>query len=229
MPVAGKTGTTSDDKDLVFAGYTPYYAAGIWMGYDTPKKISYDKSYHLIVWRAIMDQLHDNLPYKEFEKPDGIMTASYCAIQNAIPISGVCAADYYGAGYYGNMVSTGYCVEATAPKSECTAHSIYRICKESGHLAGPNCPDDVVEELSLAVVNGQIVNRPSKESCAQNGKIYVDISQTCSLTSHSTSSHNNNDDIVIGGDIELPEDTDGHTDSDDDDDEDGHEFVIGAD
>lgn len=229
MPVAGKTGTTSDDKDLVFAGYTPYYAAGIWMGYDTPKKISYDKSYHLIVWRAIMDQLHDNLPYKEFEKPDGIMTASYCAIQNAIPISGVCAADYYGAGYYGNMVSTDYCVEATAPKSECTAHSIYRICKESGHLAGPNCPDDVVEELSLAVVNGQIVNRPSKESCAQNGKIYVDISQTCSLTSHSTSSHNNNDDIVIGGDIELPEDTDGHTDSDDDDDEDGHEFVIGAD
>ncbi len=52
MPVAGKTGTTSDDKDLVFAGYTPYYAAGIWMGYDTPKKISYDKSYHLIVWRS---------------------------------------------------------------------------------------------------------------------------------------------------------------------------------
>ena len=200
MPVAGKTGTTTDDKDLVFAGYTPYYAAGIWMGYDTPKKISYDKSYHLIVWRAIMDQLHDNLAYKEFEKPEGITTASYCAIQNGSPIDGVCSADYYGAGYYGNMVSTDYCTAATAPKSQCSAHAMYRICKESGCLAGPNCPDDVVEELSLAVVNGQIVNRPSKESCAESGKIYVDISQTCSLTEHKTSESQVPSDVVIGGD-----------------------------
>lgn len=200
MPVAGKTGTTTDDKDLVFAGYTPYYAAGIWMGYDTPKKISYDKSYHLIVWRAIMDQLHDNLAYKEFEKPEGITTASYCAIQNGSPIDGVCSADYYGAGYYGNMVSNDYCTAATAPKSQCSAHAMYRICKESGCLAGPNCPDDVVEELSLAVVNGQIVNRPSKESCAESGKIYVDISQTCSLTEHKTSESQVPSDVVIGGD-----------------------------
>ena len=252
MPVAGKTGTTNDDKDLVFAGYTPYYAAGIWMGYDTPKKISYDKSYHLIVWRAIMDQLHDNLPYKEFEKPDGIMTASYCAIQNAIPISGVCSADYYGAGYYGNMVSTDYCVAATAPTSECTAHSMYRICKESGNLAGPNCPEDVIEELSLAVVDGQIVNQPTKESCEENGKIYVDISKTCSLTDHESSSMVPND-VVIGGDGTLPFDPDsrfegtsfggsttnnnnsnngssnnGNGTTTNGDDSDGQEFVIGA-
>ena len=154
-----------------------------------------------------MDQLHDNLPYKEFEKPDGIMTASYCAIQNAIPISGVCSADYYGAGYYGNMVSTDYCVAATAPTSECTAHSMYRICKESGNLAGPNCPEDVIEELSLAVVDGQIVNQPTKESCEENGKIYVDISKTCSLTDHESSSMVPND-VVIGGDGTLPFDPD---------------------
>lgn len=201
MPVAGKTGTTTDDKDLVFAGYTPYYAAGIWMGYDTPKKISYDKSYHLIVWRAIMDQLHDNLPYKQFEKPEGITTASFCAIQNAAPIPDVCSADYYGAGYYGNMVSSDYAVAATTPSSQCTAHSIYRVCKETGYLAGPDCPDDVVEEVSLAVVNGNIVNRPDKETCDKNGKLYIDISQTCSLESHETSS-SVPDGIVIGGEGE---------------------------
>ena len=98
------------------------------------------------------------------------------------------------------MVSTDYCTAATAPKSQCSAHAMYRICKESGCLAGPNCPDDVVEELSLAVVNGQIVNRPSKESCAESGKIYVDISQTCSLTEHKTSESQVPSDVVIGGD-----------------------------
>lgn len=247
MPVAGKTGTTTDDKDLTFAGYTPYYVAGIWMGYDTPKKISYDKSYHLIVWRTVMDELHNNLPYKDFERPEGITTASYCAIQNAAPIDGVCSADYYGAGYYGNMVSTDYCVAATAPSSQCTAHSIYRICTESGCLAGPNCPDDVVEELSLAVVDGQIVNRPSKEECEENGKIYVDISQTCSLTEHETSQSSVPNDVVIGGDG-LPYDPDGRFDdfpidtgsqnnqsgtgnggtTGNSSDVDGQEFVIGA-
>ena len=207
MPVAGKTGTTNDDKDLVFAGYTPYYAAGIWMGYDTPKKISYDKSYHLIVWREIMDQLHDTLPYKDFERPEGITTASYCAVQNASPIDGVCSADYYGAGYYGNMVSTDYCVAATAPSSQCTAHSMYRICTESGLLAGPNCPEDVVEEYSLAVVDGQIVNRPSKEECQENGKLYIDVSQTCNLTQHETSEMTVPNDVVIGGDIPYDPDS----------------------
>ncbi|MDD5944553.1 MAG: PBP1A family penicillin-binding protein [Clostridia bacterium] len=236
MPVAGKTGTTSDDKDLVFAGYTPYYAAGIWMGYDTPKKISYDKSYHLIVWRAIMDQLHDNLPYKQFERPDGIKTASFCAIQNASPIDGVCSADYYGAGYYGNMVSTDYCVDATAPSSQCTAHSIYRVCTKTGELAGPACPDGDVEEVSLAVVNGVIINRPSKEECKKNGKLYIDISKTCTHTGFETDE--NPDDIVIGED---PIPSDGHETNPGHDgnvtvpsepigsgDLDGQEFVIGA-
>ncbi len=236
MPVAGKTGTTTDDKDLVFAGYTPYYVSAIWMGYDTPKKISYDKSYHLIVWRTVMDQLHDSLPYKEFERPEGIQTASYCAVANQAPIDGVCSADYYGAGYYGNMVSTDYCVAATAPSGQCTAHSIYRICKESGDLAGPDCPDDVVEEVSLAVVDGNIINQPSKESCEENGKIYININQTCDLTTHSSST--SSDDATIGGEEHTNPDgssessegseSSNHNQETGGSDIDGNEFVIGA-
>lgn len=38
MSIAGKTGTTSDSKDLAFIGYTPYYVAGIWLGHDEPEK-----------------------------------------------------------------------------------------------------------------------------------------------------------------------------------------------
>lgn len=184
MPVAGKTGTTSDDKDLTFAGYTPYYVAGIWMGYDSPKPIKYDKSYHLIVWRTIMDQLHDNLPYKDFDRPDGITSVSICAAQNEQAVSGLCNADYYGAGFYGKIVSNDLCASTAVPSGTCSAHSIYKICKDSGCLAGPDCPDSSIQEVSLAVINGQIINRPSEESCKSSGKIFIDINRTCDASVH---------------------------------------------
>jgi membrane carboxypeptidase/penicillin-binding protein len=39
-PVAGKTGTTNNNADVWFVGYTPTLVAGVWFGYDTPRSIS---------------------------------------------------------------------------------------------------------------------------------------------------------------------------------------------
>ncbi len=74
MPLAGKTGTSSKDKDLVFAGYTPYYAAAVWMGYDIPMELSYKENYHLLLFRDIMENIHisKGLAYKEFDIPQGV-------------------------------------------------------------------------------------------------------------------------------------------------------------
>ena len=75
MNVAGKTGTTSDNVDLTFYGYTPYYTAGIWMGYDTSKEMkNVSGSAHLKIWKHVMSQTHADLPNKEFTRPDGIVT-----------------------------------------------------------------------------------------------------------------------------------------------------------
>ena len=67
MPVAGKTGTTSDYKDIWFSGYTPYYTCTIWGGYDNNDDLptvdgdTYH-TYHKILWNAIMNRIHQNLP-----------------------------------------------------------------------------------------------------------------------------------------------------------------------
>ena len=85
MPVAGKTGTTTDSKDLTFVGYTPYYVASIWLGYDnyddTVKNMNnINQSVHLRMWRSIMEQVHKGLEVKQFVKPEGVEKIKVCKI-----------------------------------------------------------------------------------------------------------------------------------------------------
>lgn len=67
MPIAGKTGTSSGYKDLLFVGYTPYYAATIWTGYATPETMEDHENYQLALWGKIMEEIHQGLAYKPFQ------------------------------------------------------------------------------------------------------------------------------------------------------------------
>jgi len=77
-PVAGKTGTTQDQRDLWFIGFTPDLVCGAWMGYDdfSPlgKKIA---SGGILVpwWTEFMKQALKGVPAKDFPVPDGITFA----------------------------------------------------------------------------------------------------------------------------------------------------------
>ena len=68
MACAGKTGTTNDNKDGWFVGYTPYYTTSVWVGYDTPKELPglTGSSYPGNIWKVFMTKLHEGLEYKDF-------------------------------------------------------------------------------------------------------------------------------------------------------------------
>ena len=63
MSCAGKTGTTTEQKDGWFCGFTPYYTTAVWVGYDSPKYLSdlYGNTYPLTIWREYMNQIHEGL------------------------------------------------------------------------------------------------------------------------------------------------------------------------
>lgn len=69
MSSAGKTGTTVNRKDGWFCGYTKYYTTAVWVGADMPKKISglSGNSYPGRIWKQFMQEIHKNLPDREFE------------------------------------------------------------------------------------------------------------------------------------------------------------------
>ena len=63
MHAAGKTGTTNEAKDLVFAGFTPYYTAAIWATYDTHAEFpESDREFHKRLWAKVMNEIHEALP-----------------------------------------------------------------------------------------------------------------------------------------------------------------------
>lgn len=137
MPIAGKTGTTSDDVDLLLSAFTPYYVATVWMGYDEPKQMTYSKSYHAIIWRDVMEKIHEDLPYKDFDVPSGIVTANVCKDSGKLPVPGLCDEDPRG-----SQVITEYFATGTVPTESCDVHIKATICKDSGLFATEYCPVD---------------------------------------------------------------------------------------
>ena len=66
MPVGGKTGTTTNNCDRWFVGFTPYYVAAVWTGYDMPEYMNFSAAQ---IWKLVMDPIHKDLPTKSFPTP----------------------------------------------------------------------------------------------------------------------------------------------------------------
>ena len=68
IPCAGKTGTTNDNKDGWFVGYTRYYTTSVWVGYDLPKKLDglSGATYPGAIWKTYMTKIHEGLEPQDF-------------------------------------------------------------------------------------------------------------------------------------------------------------------
>ena len=64
----GLTGTTNDQKDGWFVGYTRYYTTSVWVGYDMPKKLQglMGNTYPGKIWQSFMSKAHEGLEPLEF-------------------------------------------------------------------------------------------------------------------------------------------------------------------
>lgn len=70
MPVAGKTGTTTDSRDRWFVGYTPYYCAAVWTGYDTPAVMNFSGNPASQIWHSVMASISEGQEYQEFPEAE---------------------------------------------------------------------------------------------------------------------------------------------------------------
>ena len=79
IDVAAKTGTTNDNYDRWLCGFTPYYTAVCWYGFDINESIHFNgKNPAGIFWSSVMKKIHSGLSKASFQKTNGVVTATIC-------------------------------------------------------------------------------------------------------------------------------------------------------
>ena len=141
MSVAAKTGTTDEGNDRWLCGFTPYYTAAAWFGYDQPETVRYSGNPAAHIWAAVMKPIHSTLESKYFSntRPNGVVSVKVCRDSGLIPTE-ACKHDQRGDRTY-----TEYFVKGTEPKETCPCHVMVDICEDTGLLANEYCTNRVTK------------------------------------------------------------------------------------
>ncbi|MDO4553205.1 MAG: PBP1A family penicillin-binding protein, partial [Bacillota bacterium] len=133
QPVAGKTGTTSENYDVWFCGFTPYYSASLWIGNDVNIELTEGSTAAARLWSTIMRQIHAELPTGSYPgNPGNVVSATIDTKSGKLP-SELSALDPRG------TVRSEYFIRGTVPTETDDVHVAVTVCTDSGYLATPYC------------------------------------------------------------------------------------------
>lgn len=146
IEVAGKTGSTQNDENMWFMGYSPDITVGVWTGYDQPARVEYSHGAQrraMEIWSKVMDaaiELKPELfPTKSFNQPENVIRMTVSGITGLLPSAEVSAM---------GKLTTDYFNRQYIPTREDDSLESFRYVRYKGlnYLPGPNTPEDMVKE-----------------------------------------------------------------------------------
>lgn len=169
MAQAGKSGTTTSNRDSLFAGYTPYYTCVVWGGFDdNSKQAGNGTTYTKNLWRSVMKRIHEGLEKRDFQRPSGVKQVTVCQTSGLLAEEGLCDHDPRG-----SQNRTEYFAKGTAPEGYCDRHIMLPICEVSGEIAGAYCPEEGIHQT--------VVVRGSESDDSGYGVSDAFLEKTCSI------------------------------------------------
>lgn len=147
-PLAGKTGTTNDYRDLWFVGYIPNgLCSAIWVGYDENMTVDQNNEVQKAFYSTIMGELVEELGKGggEFTLKGNIVTATVCG-KSGFLSNGDCSSDPAG-----STLRTEYFTAGTVPTSICNVHKTVRVCTSTGMIANQYCPETATRVIRQRV------------------------------------------------------------------------------
>lgn len=139
-------------------GYTPYYTAAVWTGYEQNEKMKTGSANPAaVLWKKVMSQVHEGLENKKFPEVSGLKQVTYC-LDSGLLAGEYCALSPRAAGWLPHYIFP----EDYPDGRTCTVHtaeSVVKVCVDSPilnedgtetglyHIAGPYCPEESLREV----------------------------------------------------------------------------------
>ena len=147
VEIAGKTGTSGQSRDKLFIGYTPYYTAGIWSGYDKSDRPVSDSTAHLKAWEGVMQKIIDETltdsQKSEVFSTAGLLYLPFCKDSGGL-YTEICSLDARG-----DRVDYGYFTHDNRPASPCDRHIKVKYDPEEMGVLSPHDKSDGYIFISL--------------------------------------------------------------------------------
>ncbi|MEG2083484.1 MAG: penicillin-binding transpeptidase domain-containing protein, partial [Oscillospiraceae bacterium] len=116
MPLAAKTGTSSDNSDFWMIGMNPYYVMSVWEGYVPTVKYMRTLRPHptQLAFKEVMSRISEKLEYMNFPVSENVIQATYCTSTGYLASEGCPGA----VGWYKKDNVPGYCSHLFVPTEE---------------------------------------------------------------------------------------------------------------
>ncbi|MBR4132673.1 MAG: transglycosylase domain-containing protein [Oscillospiraceae bacterium] len=140
--VAGKTGTSSDNNDRWFSGYTGYYTASCWCGFDEPEEVVLTGSYTnpaVVMWRKVMSRLVEGKENRSLYQGNFVVQELTEKEYEICTKSGKLATAACRSDVEGSCAKIETMVEIDAPTEYCTEHTTVQWCTEGNAPANIYC------------------------------------------------------------------------------------------
>ena len=143
LECAGKTGTTNQDCDRWFIGYTPEWICGVWCGYEYPESLE-GRNLCTSIWNDVMERITSKREVKrEFTVPQNLVRVSYCKDSGAL-LTETCRKDPRG-----DRAEVGWFVKGTEPTEPCHCHVLCDYDAEEGGVCHGYCPEESRTQVGL--------------------------------------------------------------------------------
>ena len=166
MNIAGKTGTTSSQRDRWFCGFSPYYTAAVWCGFDQPEEIRLlgdTSNPACVLWRKVLQPLHVGLENGALYDGSKFSGFSICLDTGKIA-SAACNKDVRG----GEHTSFAYCYREDIRGAYCDQHTLVDFCRDGKGVATEYCYlfEADIDEVSLVKRSRAEINELKAASTA---------------------------------------------------------------
>ncbi len=132
--IAGKTGTTSNNRDRWFCGYTSHYTASVWVGYDQPEQIHIGTNPAAQMWKKVMQPIHEGKNNQALYNGNVFRAVSVCLDSGKLATE-ACTHDPRGI----NRVVTVNVYPGDEPEGTCDKHVIMEYCYLGRGVATEYC------------------------------------------------------------------------------------------